>query len=291
MRIKIKQNNRLVNTIKNVFLILLVTNGAWATESSSVATETNTKTKFDCVIEPSEVVDIGSAVPGLIDVIYVLRNDFVKKGTIIAELESSVEKATVALTQERAGQNTSIRLRQENAAFALRTQERNKPLSVKSNISEHGMDKYNTETRIAKLQVRQEIENRRIAELEYLRAKAIQQRRVIKSPIDGVVVERFKYAGEYVEDNPIIRIAQINPLYVKVLIPLELHHRIKQGMRADVVADVPGSKPYIAKVDSVDRVADAASGTYGVRLILSNEGYKIPAGVRCHLTFLPGTPD
>ncbi len=290
MRTNIKLYNGLANTLSGTFLALLIANGAWAAENSSMATKTNAKTELDCVIEPSEIVDVGSAVPGLIDAIYALRNDFVKKGTVIAELESSVEKATVALTKERAGQNTSIQLQKENAAFALRTQKRNKPLSAKSNISEHGMDKYDTETRIAKLQVRQEEENQRMAELEYLRAEAIQQRRVIKSPIDGVVVERFKYAGEYVEDNPIIRIAQINPLHVKVLIPLELRDRIKQGMQAEVVADVPGSKTLIAKVDSVDRVADAASGTYGVRLILSNEGHKIPAGVRCHLTFQPGKP-
>ncbi len=290
MRTNIKLNNGLANTLRDTFLALLIANGAWAAESSSVATETNAKTEFDCVIEPSEIVDAGSAVPGLIDAIYALRNDFVEKGTVIAELESSVEKATVALNKERAGLNTSIQLRKENAAFALRTQERNKPLSAKSNISEHGMDKYDTDTRIAKLQVRQEEENQRMAELEYLRAEVIQQRRVIKSPIDGVVVERFKYAGEYVEDSPIIRIAQINPLHVKVLIPLELRDRIKQGMQAEVVADVPGSKTHIAKVDSVDRVADAASGTYGVRLVLSNEGYKIPAGVRCHLTFQSGKP-
>jgi hypothetical protein len=35
----------------------------------------------------------------------------------------------------------------------------------------------------------------------------------------------------------------------------------------------------------VDRVIDAASGTFGVRLQLSNPGNRIPAGLRCTVRF------
>jgi hypothetical protein len=35
----------------------------------------------------------------------------------------------------------------------------------------------------------------------------------------------------------------------------------------------------------VDRVIDAASGTFGVRLELPNRERKIPAGVRCRVRF------
>jgi hypothetical protein len=32
-------------------------------------------------------------------------------------------------------------------------------------------------------------------------------------------------------------------------------------------------------------VVDAASGTFGVRLVMPNPGGKIPAGVKCRVTF------
>jgi membrane fusion protein, multidrug efflux system len=44
-------------------------------------------------------------------------------------------------------------------------------------------------------------------------------------------------------------------------------------------APVGGS--YAAKADVVDPVIDAASGTFGVRLILANPNRTIPAGIRC----------
>jgi multidrug efflux pump subunit AcrA (membrane-fusion protein) len=40
-----------------------------------------------------------------------------------------------------------------------------------------------------------------------------------------------------------------------------------------------------AKVTVVDRVVDAASGTFGVRLELPNPGYKLPAGLKCKTRF------
>jgi hypothetical protein len=38
-------------------------------------------------------------------------------------------------------------------------------------------------------------------------------------------------------------------------------------------------------VKLVDKVVDAASGTFGVRLELRNEKLGIPAGVRCRVKF------
>jgi multidrug efflux pump subunit AcrA (membrane-fusion protein) len=42
---------------------------------------------------------------------------------------------------------------------------------------------------------------------------------------------------------------------------------------------------YAAKVVVVDRVIDAASATFGVRLELPNPGNKFPSGVRCQVRF------
>lgn len=43
-----------------------------------------------------------------------------------------------------------------------------------------------------------------------------------------------------------------------------------------------------ATVTVVDRVIDAAIGTFGVRLSLPNPDYRLPAGLRCQVRFLPG---
>jgi len=40
-----------------------------------------------------------------------------------------------------------------------------------------------------------------------------------------------------------------------------------------------------ARVTVVDRVIDAASGTFGVRLALPNPDLKLPAGLKCRVKF------
>ena len=41
----------------------------------------------------------------------------------------------------------------------------------------------------------------------------------------------------------------------------------------------------MATVTVVDRVLDAASGTFGVRLALPNPDLLLPAGIRCKISF------
>jgi RND family efflux transporter MFP subunit len=241
--------------------------------------------ELDCVIEPSEIVDVGSAVPGLVESIRVDRSDMVKQGMVLANLQSSVERATLDLAKVRAQFNTAIELRQENAAFGYLTQKRNQALLHKAAISMQDMDQLMTETRIAELQVKQEKENKRIAALEFLRAQALLDQRTIHSPVDGVVMERFKSVGEYVENEPLLRVARLNPLHVEVIVPVAYLGRVKQGMQAQVHTRLPDPTEYLATVERVDKVADAASGTFGVRLSLANPDYKIPAGLRCKLDF------
>ncbi len=241
----------------------------------------------DCVLRPSEVVDVGSAIPGVVDAIHADRSDFVHKGAVIVELESSVEQAALELAKLRAQLDTAVRLRQESAKFGALTLERHEQLARKSAISLQDLEKLKTETRLAELQVRQEQDNRSLAELEYQRALMVRQQRSIRSPVEGVVVERFKAVGEYVENEPLLRVAQLDPLYVEVIMPVDYLGRIAPGMQAEVTPDLTGKEKYRATVERVDRVADAASGTYGVRLSLANPGYRIPAGLRCQLSFLP----
>ncbi|MGB5325867.1 MAG: efflux RND transporter periplasmic adaptor subunit, partial [Pseudomonadales bacterium] len=245
--------------------------------------------ELDCVIEPSEIVDAGSSVPGLIEAINVDRSDLITAGDILAKLESSVETAALQKARAQAHTNASIKLREETLKLGKITESRNAELLSMSAISKQDMEQLQTESRIAELQVEQEKHNKRVAQLEYQRSRAALDRLTIRSPIDGVITDRFKAVGEYVEDEPVIRIAKLNPLYVEVVVPVDHLGAISAGMKAEVAPSANGLHSYLATVERVDRVADAASGTYGVRLSLENPDYAIPAGLRCKVSFLPAT--
>jgi len=240
---------------------------------------------MDCVVEPGAVVELGSAVPGLLLHTYFDRSDYVEEGTVVARLESSIEQASLVIAQETARQSTAIKLRRLTASFGNRTRERNRELVKTASISRQSMDQVDTESRIAGLQVQQAEENLRLAKLDVTLAEAVLGRRQIVSPVSGTIVRRMKAAGEYVDREAVYRVAQLNPLNIEVIIPIEYLGQIETGMRGGIQLLVPGFENRVleAEVRRIDAVADAASGTFGIRLILENPDFTIPSGVRCQV--------
>jgi len=243
---------------------------------------------MDCVVEPSRMVELGSAVPGLLAESFYDKSDFVSAGTLMARLESNVEQVSLAIAEEAADNTTAIALREATATFGDRTRRRNEELLQSAGISEQVMDQVSTEARIAKLQVRQELDSAVLAMLEVERAKALLERRQIRTPISGSVTRRYKSAGEFVDSEPVYQIAQLDPLHVEVIVPIEFMGRLETGTGATVHLDIPGFENNALPVvlSRIDAVADAASGTYGVRLVLDNPDLSIPSGVRCTVNFL-----
>lgn len=244
--------------------------------------------ELDCVVQPSIVADLGVAVPGVIDKIHFDRADYVSKGTLLAELDSELELASLALARHLSEVTTALELRQLNAAFGNRTLNRNQTLYEKASISKQTLDQVRTETEVANLQVKQERENQTLAKLEADRAQAALSRRHVVSPIDGAITERYKSIGEYVSDEPVFQVAQLDPLRIEVAVALEHHDSIETGMTAAVTLDVENydSDDLRAVVKRIDPVADAASGTYGVWLEMPNPDLTIPSGVRCQIDFI-----
>ena len=132
-----------------------------------------------------------------------------------------------------------------------------------------------------------ELTNRHLADLELQRTAAEVSLRTIRSPINGVVVERFMSPGEFPKQEKILKLAQINPLRVEAYAPVSLLGKVSVGMEASVKMEDPVTGQHKAKVTVVDRVVDGASGTFGIRLELPNPDLKFPAGVKCTVRFGP----
>jgi RND family efflux transporter MFP subunit len=241
--------------------------------------------EFDGVIEPFRVVKVGSSVYGILETVTVDRGDFVKKGQVLATLQSGVEKATMEAARERAEMEASIKSKQAQLDFSVRKQQRNEQLYKKEALPFSQMDEVETSRVLAEMQLQEAIENKRLAELEYKRAVEVVNRMTIRSPVNGVVVERNLSPGEYIENQSVLKLAQIDPLNVEVILPVNLLPSIKIGMKAKVIPEAPIGGQYAAEVKIVDRVIDAASGTFGVRLELPNPNNRLPAGLKCKVIF------
>jgi RND family efflux transporter MFP subunit len=210
----------------------------------------------------------------------------IKKGQVLARLHSGVERATMELARARSELEATIKERQARLDFSLRKQERYEALYKKKVIPFGEMDEARTDSIMALMDLQKAREDLRLAKLELNRSVEVVKRMTIYSPINGVVMERFLALGEYVDDQPVLKMAQIHPLHVEVFAPVELLDAIKIGMRAEVTPEKSVKEVYKAKVTIVDLVLDAASGTFGVRLELPNPNYRVPAGLKCKVTFL-----
>jgi len=254
---------------------------------SALAVDPVIPKRLDCLLEPYEVVEVSSAVEGVIEKIYVDRNDVVKRGQLLVELDSDVEKTQVNLARTRAEMSTNIELRATELAFYQRNLDRLQALYDADTISLHVKDQAETDTSKSRLQLRNAQDSQTLARLELAKAEAILALRTMHSPIDGVVVARNKVAGEFVEDQSILRLAQLDPLKVEVIVPVEMFGTIEKGMLVEVVPEHYGDAIFMATVTLVDKVIDPASGTFDVRAELPNPGHTIPSGLRCTVQFLP----
>jgi membrane fusion protein, multidrug efflux system len=74
---------------------------------------------------------------------------------------------------------------------------------------------------------------------------------------------------------------------VEVFVPVTMYGTISVGMEATILGEAPVGGRYVAKVEVIDPLIDARSGTFGIRLLLPNPDNKIPAGLRCKVEFPP----
>lgn len=268
-----------------LFLVLPVLFVWLSLDANAADSDEQGTTIDDCVIEPGKVASVSSAVDGVIDKLTVRRGELVKRGQVVAMLNSRIEKATVELARVRSERDQAIKSRRARLEFTKRRLERNRGLFDQSLVSAQIVDEAETDVSLAELELGEFIEERKMAILELERAQEALEIRTIRSPFNGVVIDVLVARGESIENRPLLKIASIDPLNVEVIAPVALFGKIKKGMKAEVIPEEPIGGSYIARVVIVDRVLDAASGTFGIRLQLPNRNYKLPAGLRCQVKF------
>ena len=245
----------------------------------------------DCVINPFRVVDISSPVPGVIEKLYVERSQQVSVGQVVAQLGASVERANVELARYRAGIDSEIGLSTVNIKFDQLRKKRVEGLLEAQNISRENADQIEREVQLSQWKLKQARELADIRQLELRKAEQQLRQKSILAPFDGFVLDTFKNRGEYIEDQAILRLAQLDPLVIEAIVPMENFGLIIPGMQAEVIPEFLLSEKLKGEVIAVDRIGDTASNTFGVKLSIPNPENRIPAGLKCIVKFLEMTPD
>lgn len=248
----------------------------------------------DCIITPSRIVRVGAPVTGLIAAVTVERGDWIEAGAPIARLDTALQDMAIEAAEARvAASAAALEAAKARADLFSTRLERNRELFARNVVSTATVEENEADLLAAENDGMTALHNLTTAEVDLALARAERDRRTIASPVTGYVVERALSAGEFwSEATPIMTVADVDTLHVEAIADIAAYGTIAIGDIAMVEPEAPVGGRHAARVDVVDPVFDAASGTFGVRLILANPDRLLPAGLRCRVTFgEPVTPD
>lgn len=246
-------------------------------------------------IEANEV-DLSFKIPGRVKEINVEEGDKIKKGDIVAkidsgELEARFQQAEASLNQAKSAyeetkslvrpQELKIAEANHNAAYAnleniKKNLERVKNLYKENLTSHQNLEDAETAYKVAEAQYQTAKENLSLAkegarenfierareqvkkasaELKY--AKVSLDNAVIRSPIEGYIVSKNVEVGEVINPaTPVITIANLNKLFMKVYISEKDLGFIKIGQKAIVKVDTYPDRIYEGTITYISPEAE-----------------------------------
>jgi HlyD family secretion protein len=247
-------------------------------------------------LDPMVLVDVGSQVSGKIDKLYVDFNSRVKKGEVVAELdtkplklqvqqsEASYKSATAALERAKA---TYDQLEKKNA--------RAKDLFAKKLLSAEDRDTAEANYLNAKADVTS-------AEADLMRAKAaLDQSKVnldyaiIRSPADGIVINKEVSEGQTLQASfsaPVLFQIATDLTKMKVACSVDEADigKVKEGQRARFTVEAFPNELFNGTVQQVQYANQTVSNvvTYTTIVNVENPELKLRPGMTATVTIIVG---
>ncbi len=256
-----------------------------ALAGTSTANSRAAEENYGCLIEPMVITSIGSQVQGVVDELLVDRSDLVKLGQPLVRLNADIETINLEQAIARARMASEIDAREADLRLAEQQMRRMSELHTQNMVPAAERDEAVSRVEVAKATLSQARDNQILQKIELRRARQLLEQRVMRSPVNGVVVEQQVFPGEFVYDNPVMTIAQLDPLRVEVVLPSSHFGTYEPGDIATVIPETDTGRSLKAVVDVVDRQLDPRSGTFGVRLLLPNPELEVTSGQQCELRF------
>jgi len=214
--------------------------------------------------------------------------DRVKTGQLMIRGRDNEILASLAVQKSAAENDTEVKTARVNlelaqSRFTAVEKVMAKDAGTSAEFDERRVQRDGAVIAVEAAQKRLELE---VLRFEQLRRQAERYR--VEAPFDGIVDTLAAEVGQTVtEQNPIIRIVSVNPLWIDV--PVRTGDTILRGLKpghpAWALLDLPGEPVVLAgKVLYLSAVADSASGTRRVRVEIANPDLW-PAGTRARVRF------
>lgn len=243
------------------------------------------------IIKPVNTVTVGSTVSGLMKEIFVDYNSVVKAGQLIAKMDTSTFQADVDNTYgDLLTKHANLSKMQAITENDRKTYIRCKNLVQKNFMAKSELDlaesKYKSdlaEIDAVNAQIKQ-------AEAAHEKAKYLLSFAFIKSPIDGIVIERRISAGQPVAASfqapELFVIAKdLKNMQIQLTIPEDVVGKIKEGQKVEYYINGENKKRVEATVSQIRVLPNISENktTYTVLINIKNTAMTIKPGMSANV--------
>jgi membrane fusion protein, multidrug efflux system len=124
------------------------------------------------------------------------------------------------------------------------------------------------------------------AKIQLQIAKVQLKEKTVTAPLSGIVVKKYKEAGESVDRvEKLIDIVNIDQVYVQFYLDPKLLSSLQVNQPVTVRINNLGEAGFTGKIDFIDPRIDASSGLFRVKVLIENKDHKIKAGMRAMADF------
>lgn len=231
--------------------------------------EMQIKAEFIGTLYFSQSSTISTEIGGIVDKVYVVEGQSIKKGDPLVLLNSDLLQKNISSKEASLKQAKAIA--QKNEQYFNKMQE----LYKNQSISQKEFDDvlYDKEAAIANTQSI-------AADLQSLLLE--RQKKTIRAPFSGVVLKRTAQEGAWINSGgAVLDLAIINPIEAHVNVPFNATQHIKNNM--DVVATIQG-KSYNGKVSAIIPQGDVKTRTFPIKVSFNNPNGELIEGLEVSLS-------
>ena len=236
---------------------------------------------WETFLEPSRVVDLSTPYRDRIQRILVHENQRVKKGELLAELDTRVLRRRLEQARTGAGFHGEV-----DAARAQVTRESNRlrmleKMAASGTARPQELETARTDLAVARARLQAARERQAERQLTVAVVEAQVAEKELRSPIDGVVTRIYRQESELVgggDSEPLMTVARLDPLDAVFHLPPRAVRHLVQGGRVRLAVN---NRMVSGVIETIGPLIDARSGTVRVRVRVDNPDLTLQSGSRC----------
>ena len=232
--------------------------------------------------EPIEKSVVAGTENGVVKRVHVREGDHVAAGDQLAELNHGVLIQAKRQAEARASSTAKRDAAKSRFQMVMAQKQTLEGLIAEGHVNKYEVQQKTTEYNNAVAEYREAEDELVMNRIEVDRIEAQIQERIIKSPIDGVVVKIHKQPGEHLSTNEpeYATVVRIDKLKSKFYLNADVLNRTQIGETVGVYVGDERRK-INATVSYVSPVIDPDSGTGRIEVEIDNPNQRLQSGTVC----------